>query len=393
MKRQIKVIADANIPFLPGVLDPYAEVRYLPSSEIHRESIRGSDALFIRTRTRCGPQLLDGSGIKFIATASIGFDHIDTHYCESRHITWVHAPGCNSWSVTQYVASALLTVARTKNFDLSRMTIGIVGVGNVGRKVAGLAQSLGLRVFLNDPPRMRTEGRDGFVDLDELMTESDIISFHVPLIHDGVDKTQHMADESFFAKLGHKAVLLNTSRGPVVETRALKDALRKGNIDACVLDVWENEPDIDRELLDAVDIATPHIAGYSADGKANGTAVCVREMNSFFHLGMDENWYPAEIPSPSDSRDLVLDCRGKKKPEIISEAVLATYSVLRDDETLRESVATFERQRNGYPVRREFPFYRVTLLHGSEDIRRTLADLGFSGSETDPQISQNEPGA
>jgi erythronate-4-phosphate dehydrogenase len=159
MKRRIKVIADANIPFLSGALEPYAEVRYLPSSDIHQENIRGGDALFIRTRTRCGPQLLDGSHVRFIATASIGFDHIDTRYCESRHIKWVHAPGCNSWSVTQYVASALLTVARMKNFDLSRMTIGIVGVGNVGRKVAGLAQSLGLRVVLNDHAVIRQSRR------------------------------------------------------------------------------------------------------------------------------------------------------------------------------------------------------------------------------------------
>jgi len=186
-----------------------------------------------------------------------------------------------------------------------------------------------------------------------------------------------MADELFFAKLGRKTILLNTSRGPVVKTCALKDAIKNGTIDTCVLDVWENEPDIDQELLNMVDLATPHIAGYSADGKANGAAICVREISSFFNLGIDKNWYPSEIPSPSHSRELVLDCRGKTNQEIISEAVLATYSIIRDDEILRKSVTTFERQRNNYPVRREFPFYQITLVHGNEDLRQTLSDIGF----------------
>ena len=392
MNRQIKVIADANIPFLSGVLEPYAEVQYLSPAEIHRENVRGKDALLIRTRTKCNAQLLDGSSIKFIGTATIGYDHIDTKYCESKHIRWIYAPGCNSSSVTQYIASALLTIARRKDIDLSEMTIGIVGVGNVGRKVATLAQSLGMRVCLNDPPRMRAEGKGGFVRLDELKDESDVISFHVPLIKDGLDKTYHMADELFFAKLGRKTILLNTSRGPVVKTCALKDAIKNGTIDTCVLDVWENEPDIDQELLNMVDLATPHIAGYSADGKANGAAICVREINSFFNLGIDKNWYPSEIPSPSQSREFFLNCRGKTNQEIISEAVLATYSIVRDDEVFRKSVGTFERQRNNYPVRREFPFYQITLLHGNRDIGQTLRDLGFKVVRNESKTFRDKSG-
>ena len=377
MNDRIRIVADANIPFLRGVLEPYADVRYLPAAEIRPESIRGTDALLIRTRTKCDARLLVGSRIVFIGTATIGYDHIDTAYCEAHGIRWVHAPGCNSSSVAQYVASALLTMARTKSFDLGRMMIGIVGVGHVGGKVSRFARSLGMRVLLNDPPRMRAEGRSGFVDLDALLDESDIITFHVPLTREGLDATHHMADERLFAKLRPGTFLLNTSRGPVHETRALKAAIKAGTIGTCVLDVWENEPEADRELVGMVDLTTPHIAGYSADGKANGTAACIRAIASFFRWGVDRNWYPPEIPSPDRPRDLVLDGRGRTRQEVVSEAVLAAYAVAEDDERFRRSVGLFEKLRNEYPVRREFPFFGITLLHGTEEMGRTLRDLGF----------------
>lgn len=377
MTERIRIVADAHIPFLRGVLEPYADVRYLPAAEIRRESIQGSAALLIRTRTKCDAWLLDGSRIVFIGTATIGHDHIDTAYCEANRIRWVHAPGCNASSVAQYIASALLTMARKKGLDLARMTIGIVGVGHVGGKVAGLARSLGMRVLLNDPPRMRAEGRSGFVDLDALLSESDLITFHVPLTREGVDATYHLADERLFARLKQGTFLLNTSRGPVVASRALKAAIRTGVIGTCVLDVWENEPDVDPELVDMVDLATPHIAGYSADGKANGTATCVRAISSFFHWGGTQDWYPSEIPPPDRPRELVLDGGGKTLQEVVSEAVLAAYTVAEDDDRFRRSVGLFEKLRNEYPVRREFPFFGITLLQATEKTGRTLRDLGF----------------
>jgi erythronate-4-phosphate dehydrogenase len=225
---------------------------------------------------------------------------------------------------------------------------------------------------------MRAEGTEGFVDLGKLIGASDIISFHVPLIKEGIDKTYHMADAAFFATLNHKIILLNTSRGLVIETQALKNAIKNRIVDACVLDVWENEPEIDLELLKLVDIATPHIAGYSAEGKASGTAACIREISSFFKFGIDKNWYPQGIPSPDYSREIVLDSRDKTNQELISEAVLVTYPIDRDDQHLRNSVGTFEKQRVNYPVRREFPFFRVTLLYGEEAARQTLSHIGFS---------------
>jgi erythronate-4-phosphate dehydrogenase len=377
MNRPIRVAADASIPFLAGELESFVDIQYYSASEIQRETIKERDALLIRSRTKCDAQILEGSNIRFVGTATTGYDHIDTSYCEAKGIKWSYAPGCNASSVVQYLASALLTIARTKHIELKKMTIGIVGVGNIGRKAARLARTLDMRVLLHDPPRMRAEGTDGFVELSELIDKSNIISFHVPLNEEGIDKTYHMADASFFARLNHSAILLNTSRGHVIETNALKTAIKDGIINVCILDVWENEPEIDRELLNMVDIATPHIAGYSAEGKANGTAVCVREISSFFALGTKKNWYPREIPLPDKPREITLDSRGKPNQELITEAVLATYSIHRDDQSLRKSVGTFEKQREDYPIRREFPFYQVTLLNGNEDARQKLRHLGF----------------
>lgn len=377
MSNKLKIVSDNKIPFLQGVLEPYVDVVYLPPSEIKKENVKDADALLIRTRTKCDEKLLDGTNVKFIATATIGYDHINTSYCEERKIKWINAPGCNSSSVMQYIASVLLTIAKKKKINLSETTIGIIGVGNVGSKVALLAKIFGMKILLSDPPRERIEGKKDFVTLEELISASNIITFHVPLNYEGSDKTYHLADESFFGKLTGEKIIFNTSRGEVVKTSSLMDAIKNGIISNCVLDVWENEPEINGGLLNMADIATPHIAGYSADGKANGTAMCVRELNSFFNLGMNKNWYPENIPVPSSKTELLIDCNGKSKQEILGEAILSTYDVTKDDEKLRSSVQTFEIQRGNYHVRREFPFYKIKLLNADDEIKNSIADLGF----------------
>lgn len=373
-----KIVADNKIPFLKGVLEPFADIEYFAPNDITKETVKDADALLIRTRTKCNSSLLYGSKVKFIATATIGFDHIDTNYCDANDIKWVSAPGCNSSSVMQYISSALLTINEKKNLALSDLTIGVVGVGNVGSKVVRAAEAFGIKVLLNDPPRARSERSDKFVELDELVSQSDIITFHVPLNWDGRDKTFHMADESFFKMFDRPKIVFNTSRGEVIETNALKHAIRNGAVKACLLDVWENEPDIDRELLSMVDIATPHIAGYSADGKANGTSVCVRSISSFFNFGIDARWYPAEIPNPITPNKIIIDCSGKSHQQILREVVMPTYNILDDDKRLRNSVHTFEKQRGTYPVRREFPFYNIELINGREEIQTSLVELGFN---------------
>ena len=297
MAKKIKIIADDKIPFLRGALEPFAEVSYLQPSQITKNVVKDADALIVRTRTKCNADLLDQSSVKFIATATIGFDHIDVAYCESNGIKWINAPGCNSSSVQQYLASALLTLARQKEIQLDSKTIGIVGVGNVGRKVEKIAKIFGMKVLLNDPPRERKEGSEKFVSLDYLLHNSDIITFHVPLNKSGEDKTFHLADSNFFEKFNNNKIFINTSRGEVVDTVSLKNAVKNKTVKACVLDVWENEPQIDKELLNLVDISTPHIAGYSVEGKANGTAACVNALNDFFSLGLERNWYPNHLPS------------------------------------------------------------------------------------------------
>ncbi len=378
MNNKIKIIADDKIPFLKGVLEPFASIQYLNYTQINNEVLKDVDALIIRTRTKCNADLLDGTNVKFIATATIGFDHIDTNYCEEKNIKWVNAPGCNSSSVLQYFALALLNLADKKNILLKEKTLGIIGVGNVGKKIEKFAHTIGMNVLLNDPPRERTEGSNNFVSLDYLIQNADIITFHVPLNKDGIDKTYHLADESFFEKFNSQKILINTSRGEGIKTEALKNAVKQKKISSLILDVWENEPQIDNKLLNLTDIATPHIAGYSADGKANGTAVCVNELNKFFNLGLNENWYPEEIPLPNNSSQIIVDCKNKSFQQIIFELVNHTYKIFDDDNRLRKSTETFEQQRANYPVRREFNFYKVKLLNENEELEKIIKQLGFN---------------
>ena len=371
----MKIVADNRIPFLAGALEPFSDIIYLPGRDITKEIIHVADALIIRTRTRCDEHLLQGTSVKFIASATIGFDHIDTAYCKRNDIFWTNAPGCNSSSVQQYIASALITLSHQKGFDLRNKSLGVIGVGNVGSKVVRLAEQLEMNVYLNDPPRQRKEGSCQFISLEGIIRECDIISLHVPLNLDGIDKTSQMIDDSFLGKVSKDTIIINSSRGEVVHTTALKNALKSGLVSAAVLDVWENEPLIDAELLHLADVATPHIAGYSADGKANGTMMSVRALSKFFKLGID-NWIPNDIPEPPE-RNIRVDCNDKSDDMIVQEVILATYQILEDDRRLRESASTFEQQRGEYPLRREFNAYHVILSETRPEVQRRLKRLRF----------------
>jgi len=378
MNKKIKIIADDKIPFLKGVLEPFASIEYLNYSQITNEKLKDVDALLIRTRTKCNKELLEGTKVKFIATATIGFDHIDTKYCDEKNIKWLNAPGCNSGSVMQYFASAILSLAHKKNISLKDKTLGIIGVGNVGSKVERFAKTIGMKVLLNDPPRERVEGKDKFVSLDELISHSDIITFHVPLNKEGNDKTFHLADKNFFNKFDNQKIIINTSRGEVIDTSALKEAIDEDKISSLVLDVWENEPNIDIDLLSKTDIATPHIAGYSADGKANGTSICVNALSDFFNLGLEKNWYPKEIPAPNNSSLIEIDCSNKSEQEIIFDVINHTYKIYDDDFRLRNSVQSFEKQRANYPIRREFHYYTLKLKNVYTSLQEIFMNLGFN---------------
>ncbi|MBN2213249.1 MAG: 4-phosphoerythronate dehydrogenase PdxB [Bacteroidales bacterium] len=371
----MKIIADNKIPFLAGALEPYADIVYLPGRDITNAMVQDADALIIRTRTRCNEQLLRGTKVRFIATATIGYDHLDTAYCERNGIFWTNAPGCNSSSVQQYIASALVTLSEQKGFDLKNRSLGVIGVGNVGSKIVSLAEHLEMNVYLNDPPRERKEGSCQFISLEGIIRECDIISLHVPLNMDGIDKTYHMVDDAFLKKVTEGTIIINSSRGEVVNSAALKAALQSGPVSAAVLDVWENEPFIDTGLMHLAAIATPHIAGYSADGKANGTMMSVSALSKFFGLGVDD-WVPSGIPEPSE-KNIMVDCTGKNDDMIIQKAILSTYKVIEDDRRLRESASSFEEQRGSYPLRREFHAYQVILSEKRQEVQRKLKRLGF----------------
>ena len=371
----MRIVADDKIPFLKGALEPYAEVVYIPGKQIKMEMLKDSDALLIRTRTICNENLLEGTSIRFIGTATIGFDHIDTDYCSKNKIIWTNAPGCNSSSVQQYIAAALFRISSEHHFSLKDKTLGIIGVGNVGSKVEKFARSVGMNVLLNDPPRARIEGKKNFHSLNTVLSGSDILTVHVPLNIVGEDQTWHLFNEESFKKIKRGAWFLNSSRGEVSDTYSLKNALYSGMLSGAVIDVWENEPNIDPELLQQAFIATPHIAGYSTDGKANGTSMVVNSLTKYFNLP-SENWYPSDVPPPA-SPYISIDCNNKSEEEIIREAVIHTYNIDKDNSMLRISIQNFEKLRGDYPVRREFTSYTINLKDGTEKVLQTMKSIGF----------------
>ena len=372
----MKVICDSDIPFLKGALEPHCEVVYARGSEISRDMVKDADALVVRTRTKCDASLLEGSNVRFIATATIGYDHIDTRWCESHGITWTNAPGCNSWSVQQYIGSLLVTMARQFGFSFREKTLGVVGVGNVGSKVARLAALLGFRVLLCDPPRARREGSGPFVSIDEIISRSDIITLHVPLIRDGEDATFHMFDSTRLSAMNPNQILINSSRGEVVDGDALKAALSGKKIRAAALDVWENEPRIDSGLLSLLFTGTPHIAGYSVDGKATGTTMSVQALGKFFDLPC-RDWEVTQVPQSLQPSEFSIDTIGKSPQEVLADAILHTYDIKADDAALRADIASFEKQRSNYPVRREFPAFSVKVLN--DDTGRATVFLREAG--------------
>jgi erythronate-4-phosphate dehydrogenase len=277
--------------------------------------------------------------------------------------------------VQQYIAAALLKMAGDFQFRLRDKTIGIIGVGNVGTKVEKLAKILGMNVLLNDPPRARKEGEKFFVDLETILKDSDIITVHVPLNIVGQYKTYRLINNKSIRKMKKGVWLINTSRGEVAESAALKKALTSGKLGGVVLDVWENEPDIDYDLLDIAFLATPHIAGYSTDGKANGTAMIINALSKTFDLPVI-NWYPEVLPQPH-IHEITINAKNKDPEDVIREAVFHTYSISEDDIKLRFSPSDFEKQRGDYPARREFPSFNIELIAGTKKIQKMLEDLGF----------------
>ena len=366
----MKIVADNTIPFLKGIAEPEAEVSYLPAKGFTPEAIQEADALIVRSIDKCTPELLAGSPVKLIATATIGFDHIDTHYCDAHGIAWKNAPGCNAPSVAQYLFSSLLTIALRRDERLEGKTLGIVGVGHVGKEVEKLARIFGMKVLRNDPPREELEGPDGFVSLERLAGEADIITLHVPFTKEGKYPTYHLADAGFFRKVRKGCWFVNSCRGAVHDTRALLEAKSSGIFSEIILDCWENEPNVDRELLNEVSIATPHIAGFSADGKAMATRMCLEEIERFF--GIRFSRLPEVVPPaplhPIIDLDEFADYR-------VERAFLRTFNPEPIDHQLRREPASFEYLRNHYAHPREPKVYQV--VHARPEERDILKAIDF----------------
>ena len=344
MKDKIKIVADSAIPFLEGVMEPYADVVYIPGKKICHDDIIDADAMMIRTRTHCNAELLEGTSVKFIATATIGTDHIDFPYCDSHGIVVRNAPGCNAGGVMEYVFSALYGLASRKAINLEGDTIGIVGVGHVGSLIERMALALGFRVLKCDPPRAAAEGPFGFCDLEYLLKNSQVVTMHTPLDV----TTRGMADSHFFDLMQPGAFFINASRGEVVCDDALKAAMPK--LGPVIIDTWNNEPNIDKELMDMVDIATPHIAGYSYQGKQNGTAAAVRAVAHYFGFQELFEFYPkAEFP---ENEAVKLDLKGLRQGEIAA-VFQYNYPIFTDDFMFRLEPENFEKLRSEYKYRRE----------------------------------------
>ena len=326
------IVVEANIPFIRGVMEPWADVVYLQPAEITPESMAKADALVTRTRVRCDERLLSGSPCAIIASATIGLDHVDIPWCEAHGIEVCNAPGCNAPAVAQYVLASAL-----RRRDPKSMVLGIVGVGNVGTIVERWAAALGIEVLRCDPPRARREGSEGFVDLAAIAGQADVITFHTPYTTSGPDATHHLCDRGFLARVKRQPLIINAARGGVVDTDALIEAIDAGVVEAPVIDCWEGEPEISRELLRRAYVATPHIAGYSLEGKARATQMAVDAICRHFGVPTPEiDPHVADAPAAVTARQL-----------------LDGYDPLADTAALRAPPSDFEQLRTTYPLRRE----------------------------------------
>lgn len=372
----MKIIVDENIPYGREAFETLGEVVLRPGRAISPEDVRDAELLLVRSITKVNAGLLEGSAVRFVATATIGEDHIDKAWLAANGIGFSSAPGCNANSVGEYIVAALLHLAEKHNLDLAGMSLGVVGVGNVGSNVARKASALGMDVVLNDPPLAEATGDDNYRPLSEIFA-CDFVTTHVPLTKEGPHKTVHLVDGAFLAAMKPGGFLLNTARGPVCDNGALLDGLRRGHLRGAVLDVWEGEPNLRIDVLDAVDIATPHIAGYSFDGKVNGTrqiyeAACA-------HLGVPATWRVEPLlPAPEHP---LIALEGA--PGDLKRAVDRVYPLLEDDARMRAikeqpeegRAAYFDMLRKTYPRRREFQ--NTVVAEADAALISRLQGIGF----------------
>jgi erythronate-4-phosphate dehydrogenase len=372
----MKIIADGNIIFVEEAFSSFGDVHLCSGREITNALLKDADVLLVRSITEVNAALLEGTNVKFVGTATIGTDHIDTAYLAAKEIRFTDARGCNSDAVAEYVFTALLNISNEQNFSLKGKSIGVVGVGNIGSRIVRLAGALGMKVLQNDPPLKRKTGNKQFLDLKDLM-DVDIITFHVPLNMQGEDRTFHLFDYEKINSLKDGAIIINASRGPVIENSSLEKLIGKKKFIA-VLDVWENEPEINMDLLHKIRFGTPHIAGYSYEGKINGTVILYNAFYGF--LNKKPRWLPI-IPPAENS---LISINGNSTPEKeLFKAVNHVYNINSDDKNIRGiSKAVnpgkhFDNLRKTYNLRREFPNYVVNINPHNEEIASLFKSFRF----------------
>ena len=399
----MKIIADKNIYKAEEAFSGLGEVVMVPAAGINQKllSDSGAEILLVRSVTRVDAALLEGTAVKFVASASVGFDHVDMEYMRGQCVGFAHAPGSSADSVAEYAAAALLEICAKIGRGPRELKLGIVGAGNVGSRVCRLAGALGFECLLNDPPKQELTRSEVYRPLDELLADCDIISLHVPLVDSGPNATFHMVNGEFVSRMKQSAALINTSRGRVIDEKSFRTACPRLGI--VVLDVFENEPAVSVETLRLADIATPHIAGYSLDGKLRGTDIIYRSASAFFFK--DITWEPAQCEVRLKKH--TIDLTASNNP--VYEGVKSAYSIMSDDEQFRqiysvpkdEQVKFFEDLRGNYRKRLEFPHFTMILGEDKRAEAAVLRDLRFdvktgkagqsvAGIDAEPVSADNE---
>ena len=377
----MKIIADENIPCVEQAFASLGEVSLLPGRGMQAGQVREADVLLVRSVTRVDASLLQGSAVRFVGSATIGFDHVDRDYLQQQGIGFATAPGSNATSAAEYVVSALMVLSAQHGFALAGKTVGIIGCGNVGSRVRRKLAALGMACLVNDPPLQASTGNGDFVSLDEVL-QADVVTLHVPLIKEGPHPTFHLVNAALLDRLKPGAILINTSRGAVVDNRALDALLATRDDLSVVLDVWENEPAISASLLQTVDLGTAHIAGYSYDGKLRGTEMIYRAACDY--LAEPVLWRAADELECATNIDLRQHGSGDVLA-LARAAVLACYDIREDNARLRatlslpaaERALAFDRLRKDYPLRREFSESTVLLSEPAGAPVQLLSALGF----------------
>lgn len=379
----MKIVCAETVLLAHTAFSNAGETLVLPDREICRKDLLEADALVVRSKTKIDRELLEGTPVKFVGTATAGTDHMNAAWLQANGIYSCAAPGCNANSVSEYLVAALLVLRKRHGFDLTGKTIGVIGCGNVGSRVVKKCEALGMNVLRNDPPLAARSTDPDFYPLDTILAESDIVTLHVPRVLHPPWPTEHMANYLFFEQLKAGAIFINASRGSVCDYDALIAAKQGGAVSRSIIDVWSPEPAFRTDILHTADLASPHIAGHSYEGKLNGTIACYNELCNFFEI--PKTWdIAASLPKP-ETPFIEMDCRGRDDEEVLHDLINQIYEIETDDTLIRDAAVHSERHRarnfdalrKGYRMRREFHNTHVTARNATPELIRKIKAMGF----------------